>query len=278
MEPLTPASAGTILARLTDTLDDCRHLLVSRAPAVSRKTTAGGSEETVTDLDLQVEQRLMTRIHELHPDAAILSEETAGDLSALDHDVCYVLDPIDGTDLLLAGDPGFAISIAIVARRRVIAGLLDFPARNQRFTSILGGGADLSGRRVGVLRPSVLSDARICVSATQHALAELRPFWESLEVAAVVPTPGFVAKLATVLLGECHAALSLPVRPRRTAIWDYAAAALLVSEVGGTLTTWDGADLLDALPASFTGGWIAGPPDVSAALRRAASERLTALR
>jgi hypothetical protein len=119
VEPLTPASAGTILTRLTDTLDDCRHLLVSRAPAVSRKTTAGGSEETVTDL-----------------------------------------------------------------------------------------------------------------SATQHALAELRPFWESLEVAAVVPTPGFVAKLATVLLGGCHAALSLPVRPRRTAIWDYAAAALPVSEAG----------------------------------------------
>lgn len=279
MEPLTPESAPEILAHLNETLDACRRLLSGHSGRVSLKTTSDGSRETVTELDLQVEQRLMARIHELQPEAGILSEETAHeDLSVLDHDVCFVLDPIDGTDLLLAGDTGFAISIAILARRHAIAALLDFPARDQRFTCTLGGGTRCNGRRVKAVRSTSLARARISISFTQHALTPLQPLWNTLGVATLVPTPGFTAKLATILRGECDAALQLPIQPRSTAIWDYAAAALLLSEAGATLSTWDGTSLLDELPTTYTGGWIAGSPGLSAALRTTVIDRLTALR
>jgi myo-inositol-1(or 4)-monophosphatase len=277
MKPLTPESAATILDHLSETLDSCRRLLAGHPGEVSLKTTSAGGRETVTDLDLRVEQRLMARIRELQPEAGILSEETAQDRSALDQEVCFVLDPIDGTDLFLAGDTGFAISIAILARRHAVAGLLDFPARDQRFTCTLGGGTRLNGRRVEALRSTSLAEARISISSTQHALTALHPLWSTLGVAAVVPTPGFTAKLATILRGECDVALHLPIQPRSTAIWDYAAAALLLSEAGGTLSTWDGTSLLDALPMTYTGGWIAGNPGLSAALRRTVTERLIAL-
>jgi myo-inositol-1(or 4)-monophosphatase len=278
MKPLTPESAATILDHLNETLDSCRRLLAGHPGEVSLKTTSAGSRETVTELDLHVEQRLMARIRELQPEAGILSEETAQDLSALDHDVCFVLDPIDGTDLLLAGDTGFAVSIAILARRHAMAGLLDFPARDQRFTCTLGGGTRLNGRRVGAVRSTSLAEARIAISSTQHALTALQPLWNTLGVAALVPTPGFTAKLATIMRGECDAALHLPIQPRSsTAIWDYAAAALLLSEAGGTLSTWDGTNLLEALPPTYVGGWVAGNPGLSAALRRTVTDRLIAL-
>src|SRR3977135_3274970 len=102
MKPLTPECAATILDHLSETLDSCRRLLAGHPGEVSLKTTSAGGRETVTDLDLRVEQRLMTRIRELRPEGGILSEETAQDLSALDQEVCFVLDPIDGTDLFLA--------------------------------------------------------------------------------------------------------------------------------------------------------------------------------
>jgi myo-inositol-1(or 4)-monophosphatase len=277
MKPLTPKSAATILAHLNETLDSCRRLLAGHPGKVSLKAASDGGRETVTELDLQVEQRLMARIRELQPEAGILSEETAQDLSALDQDVCFVLDPIDGTDLLLAGDTGFAISIAILARRHAVAGLLDFPARDQRFTCTLGGGTQLNGRRVEAVRSTSLAEARISISSTQHALTALQPLWNTLGVAALVPTPGFTAKLATIMRGECDAALHLPIQPRSTAIWDYAAAALLLSEAGGTLSTWDGTSLLDTLPTTYAGGWIAGAPGLSAALRRTVTDRLIAL-
>jgi fructose-1,6-bisphosphatase/inositol monophosphatase family enzyme len=217
---LTPECVATILDHLNETVDSCRRLLAGHPGEVSLKTTSAGGRETVTDLDLQVEKQLMARIRELQPEAGIFSEETAQDRSALDQEVCFVLDPIDGTDLFLAGDTGFAISIAILARRHAVAGLLDFPARDQRFTCTLGGGTRLNGRRVAALRS---------------------------------------------------------IQPRSTAIWDYAAAALLLSEAGGTLSTWDGTSLLEALPTTYTGGWIAGNPGLSAALSRAVTERLIPL-
>lgn len=76
----------------------------------------------------------------------------------------------------------------------------------------------------------------------------LQPLWASLAVAELVPTPGFTAKLASVLSGDSDAALYLPVERRPTYIWDYTATALLLAEAGGTLTTLE-----------VSGSWISCP-------------------
>jgi 3'-phosphoadenosine 5'-phosphosulfate (PAPS) 3'-phosphatase len=89
------------------------------------------------------------------------------------------------------------------------------------------------------------------------------------------PTPAFAAKFAAVLTGECDTALYLPIRPHRTAIWDYAAAALLLNEAGGVFVSIDGTDLLQERPFLYTGGWVASPPalqdELMAIARRSSS-------
>jgi fructose-1,6-bisphosphatase/inositol monophosphatase family enzyme len=100
------------------------------------------------------------------------------------------------------------------------------------------------------------------VSATQYGMDSLRPFWDGVGAAALIPTPAFTPKFAAVLAGECDAALYLPTRPHRTAIWDYAAAAQLLSEAGGWFGAADGTDLLEALPFEYSGGWVAAPPNL----------------
>jgi 3'-phosphoadenosine 5'-phosphosulfate (PAPS) 3'-phosphatase len=60
-----------------------------------------------------------------------------------------------------------------------------------------------------------------------------------------------------LLLGECDAAVHLPVDNRATFLWDYAGAAMLLAEAGGQFQTWVGEALLEELPAKFTGGWLA---------------------
>jgi len=75
-----------------------------------------------------------------------------------------------------------------------------------------------------------------------------------------------------VLAGECDAALYLPIRPHRTAIWDYAAAAQLLSEAGGWFGAVDGTDLLEALPFEYSGGWVAAPPNLSEQLLAVAQD------
>jgi myo-inositol-1(or 4)-monophosphatase len=213
----------------------------------------------VTEIDLAVERLLIDAIRQRAPDAAILSEESNPDPSALEQDTCFVIDPIDGTEEFAAGRPGFGISIALFERGRPAAAVLDMPAHDWRFESGARTGARLNGKSIRLSHVDALEEARLAVSATQYGTDSLRSFWDGVGAAALIPTPAFTPKFAAVLAGECDAALYLPVRPHRTAIWDYAAAAQLLSEAGGWFGAADGTDLVEALPFEYSDGWVAVP-------------------
>jgi myo-inositol-1(or 4)-monophosphatase len=249
------------LSWLRPELDRCRELIVS--PATSKrwtKSSSHGAAEVVTEIDIAIEGLLIDAISARMPTATFLSEESHPDPAALVSDTCFVIDPIDGTDEFVGGRPNYAISIALFDHGRPVAALLDLPAKDQRFECSVGTGTQLNGAPVKLSRVRRLSEARVAVSATQLDSAQLRPFWTSLGAGKLCPTPAFAAKFAAVLSGACDAALYLPVRPHRTAIWDYAASALLLSEAGGRFVSTDGADLLVQRPFLYTGGWIASPP------------------
>src|SRR4051794_5061862 len=240
-------------------LDRCRVLIADHKSPRRWTKSDQGHGELVTEVDVAVERLLIDAIRERMPDAAILSEESSPDRSALEQDTCFVIDPIDGTEEFAAGRPGFGISVALFERGRPAAAVLDMPAHDWRFEGAAGAGASLNGEGIRLSEVGALAEARLAVSATQHGMDSLRPFWDGVGAAALIPTPAFTPKFAAVLAGDCDAALYLPVRPHRTVIWDYAAAAQLLSEEGGWFGTTDGADLLEALPFDFSDGWIAAP-------------------
>jgi myo-inositol-1(or 4)-monophosphatase len=243
-------------------LDRCRALIADHKSPKSWTKSQEGRSELVTEIDLAVEQLLVDAIHERMPEAAILSEESNPDPSALEHDACFVIDPIDGTEEFAAGRPGFGISIALFERGQPAAAVLDMPAHHWRFECAAGAGASLNGEEIRLSPVGVLAEARLAVSATQYRMDSLRPFWDGVGAAGLIPTPAFTPKFAAVLAGECDAALYLPVRPHRTAIWDYAAAAQLLSAAGGWFGATDGTDLLEARPFEYSDGWIAVPPSL----------------
>ena len=243
-------------------LDRCRALIADHKSPKSWTKSQEGRSELVTEIDLAVEQLLVDAIHERVPEAAILSEESNPDPSALEHDACFVIDPIDGTEEFAAGRPGFGISIALFERGQPAAAVLDMPAHHWRFECAAGAGASLNGEEIRLSPVGVLAEARLAVSATQYRMDSLRPFWDGVGAAELIPTPAFTPKFAAVLAGECDAALYLPVRPHRTAIWDYAAAAQLLSAAGGWFGATDGTDLLEARPFEYSDGWIAVPPSL----------------
>ncbi len=242
-------------------LDRCRSLIADRpSPHQWSKSSTNHDAELVTEIDIDVERLLTTAIHERLPNASILSEESSPDPSALGNDTCFVIDPIDGTNELAAGRSGFAISVALYQRGRPAAALLDLPALDQRFECGAGLGTELNGKTVRLSPLGDLAQARIAVSATQRRMDHLQLVWRNMPVAELVPTPAFTPKFAAVLSGRCDAALYLPVRPHRTAIWDYAAAAFLLNEAGGWFGSTDGSDLLREQPFLFADGWMATPP------------------
>src|SRR5688572_18951250 len=242
-------------------LDRCRALIADHKSPRRWTKSEGGRSELVTEVDLAIERLLIDAIRQRLPGAAILSEESNPDPSALEHDTCFVIDPIDGTEEFAAGRPGFGISIAVFERGRPTAAMLDMPAHDWRFESVVGAGASLNGKGIRLAPVGTLEEARLAVSATQYGMDSLRPFWDRVG-AALIPTPAFTPKFAAVLAGECDAALYLPIHPHRTAIWDYAAAAQVLWEAGGWFGAMDGTDLLEALPFEYSGGWVAAPPNI----------------
>ena len=243
-------------------LDRCRALIADHESPRRWTKSEHGRDELVTEIDVAVERLLIDAIRQRVPDAAILSEESNPDPSALEQDTCFVIDPIDGTEEFAAGRRGFGISIALFERGRPTAAVLDMPAHDWRFESAPGAGASLNGNAIRLSELGALAEARLAVSATQYEMDSLRPFWDGVGAAGLIPTPAFTPKFAAVLAGECDAALYLPIRPHRTAIWDYAGAAQLLSEAGGWFGAADGTDLLEALPFEYSGGWVATPPNL----------------
>jgi fructose-1,6-bisphosphatase/inositol monophosphatase family enzyme len=87
--------------------------------------------------------QLVEAIHDRFPEAAVVSGERHPNASVLAASMCFVIDPIEGTELL-ARRSGFSISVALFHGKRPNAAVLDFPARNHRFTCGVGLGAWLA--------------------------------------------------------------------------------------------------------------------------------------
>ena len=149
---------------LDPVLDRCRSEVLEHRPRPSTKTLGDGRVEPVTDLDLRIEGRLISAALEAYPSADVLSEETHSDPAALGSELCFVIDPIDGTKELIAGTADFAISVALFQRGRPVAGVLDLPFRGQRFTCVAEGGAQVNGVPVHLQGAPHLRAAKLAIS------------------------------------------------------------------------------------------------------------------
>jgi myo-inositol-1(or 4)-monophosphatase len=87
-----------------------------------------GHDNPVCEADLAVDAFLHEALA-LVPQAGWLSEETVDDPVRLDHGLCWVVDPVDGTRDFVRGRPGWAVSVALVEAGRPIAAMLAAPAR-----------------------------------------------------------------------------------------------------------------------------------------------------
>jgi myo-inositol-1(or 4)-monophosphatase len=242
---------------LDSALDRCRLAIDRGVDRSWQKTSSSTGPATVTNLDLEVEDILVAAIQDRFPRAKVVSEERHPDPSPLGAPMCFVIDPIDGTEEILAGRSDFSISIALFHGGQPHAAVLDFPARGHRFSCGARLGAWLAESPVRLRQSTALADARIVVSATQRRSPELLRVWGGLKVAETLPIPAFTPKFAALLLGDCDAAVHLPVDMRTTFLWDYAAAAMLLIEAGGLFTSWSDLDFLSELPYQYTGGWLA---------------------
>jgi myo-inositol-1(or 4)-monophosphatase len=217
-----------------------------------------GRTDLVTDADKAAEETVLRILRERAPGARILTEESGAHGGG---DACFIVDPLDGTTNYAHGIPIFCCTVAAEEQGRVVAGCTADPMRDEVFTAVRGGGAELrtprGARPLRVSAAAELVEAVVCTGfpyGDRDKLPQMiAAFGKFTELARGSRRLGSAAiDLAWVAAGRLDGFWEMGLRP-----WDVAAGHLMVEEAGGVVTRFDGS------PHELAGGEIvAAPPRV----------------
>jgi 3'(2'), 5'-bisphosphate nucleotidase len=106
--------------------------------------------EPVTEADRSANQHILARIQAVFPDDGILSEESKDDLSRLDKERVWIIDPLDGTKEFIARNGEFSIMIGLAIGGRAVLGVVMQPDPGLLYAGIVNQTAYLyeAGERI----------------------------------------------------------------------------------------------------------------------------------
>lgn len=189
-----------------------------------------GRHDFVTDVDRRAEALIVEIIGKAYPDHAILAEEGG---AAGQHEVTWIIDPLDGTTNFIHGFPHYAVSIGVRIKDQLAHGVIYDPLRDELFTASRGRGAALDGRRIRVAqRPRLegaLMGTGIPFRESDHSAAYFAMLQAVAQRSAGIRRAGSAAlDLAYVAAGRLDGFWEFGLAP-----WDLAAGVLLIQEAGG---------------------------------------------
>ena len=184
----------------------------------------------VTDADIAVNDYLLKTLCEARPGYGWLSEETKDDHSRHACPRTFVVDPIDGTRAFIDRTPNFAVSVAIIEDGKSIAGAVYNPLKDEMYEATLGGGAKLNG--TPITAPD--SDAIEGIRMVGYARKFRRLDWPDMDCHVA---NSMAYRMVLVACGKADATVAFTPKSD----WDVAAAQLIASEAGATVTNLHGA-------------------------------------
>jgi len=198
-----------------------------------------GAVDLVTEYDLRSEHLILEAIRQAFPQDAVLSEE-AGQVSR--GDICWMVDPLDGTTNFAHALPMFCVSIACTQGGVPALGVIYDPLREELFQALVGGGASLNGEPLRVSETGSLQEALLVTGfpydIRTNPQNNLDHYSRLALLSLGVRRLGSAAlDLAYVAAGRFDGYWELRLNP-----WDWAAGALLVREAGGRVTDFRGSE------------------------------------
>lgn len=200
--------------------------------------------DTVTVADRESEAILSEGLARLIPEAAIVGEEAAfGDPALFDRlgdALCWIVDPLDGTNNFAAGKPPFGILVALAERGETIAGWIYDPLHHRFCHARRGDGAYIDGERIAARgshrQPPVAAISLVYMDPAQRKRVQrhIAPFY------GLVDIPRCAAEqYPRIALGQNDVSIF-----ERTLPWDHAAGVLFLNEAGGKAARPDGSPYL----------------------------------
>lgn len=210
------------------------------AHEIESKGTSGTLPDVVTIADGEAEALLGEGLAQLLPEAAVVGEEAChadpGVFDRLGHELCWIVDPLDGTNNFAQGKPPFGIIVALAERGETIGGWI-YDCLSGRFChASRGGGAFVDGERIAARgtgeSPPVVANSLIYMQPERREAvrAAIAPHYSLVDIPRCA-----AEQYPRLVLGENDVAIF-----ERTLPWDHAAGALFVNEAGGKVARPDG--------------------------------------
>lgn len=183
----------------------------------------------VTPADRDVERQLRARIAARFPGHGVLGEEFPPLHPEADYQ--WVLDPVDGTEELVAGIPTFGSIIGLHHRNRPLVGVLDFPALGFRVHAARGQGCFRDNERLHVGTQPGDHALRVALSARANFTRYVDNGAIFDRLTRALPNH----RIYRSCLAQALAAMGSVdvVVEWHDRLWDLAAVEILITEAGG---------------------------------------------
>jgi myo-inositol-1(or 4)-monophosphatase len=233
---MLPPSQADELRRFAAHLADVAGEVVRAAwarPSIEVETKADGTPVTVADRE--AERAMRAEILRAYPDHGIVGEEFGQERA--DAELCWVLDPIDGTKSFVSRVPLFAILVGLRHRGQPLIGVIDQPVLRERAEGD-GRTATLNGR------PTRVVDAPLAEAVVVTTDAEnIRRHHPAADWTGLASDCGFARTWGDgyghlmVAAGRAHLMADPVMNP-----WDLVPVLPVLRGAGATVTSWAGGD------------------------------------
>lgn len=197
-------------------------------------------DDAVTIADTESEAILADGLAKLLPEAAIVGEEAAHAdpalLGKLSDALCWIIDPLDGTNNFAAGKPPFGVLVALSEGGEAISGWIYDPLSGRCCHAHRGKGAFVDGERITARssgsEPPIAAISLVFANPERRAalLTHIAPHYSLVDIprCAAEQWPRLALAINDISIFE------------RTHAWDHAAGVLLLNEAGGKAARPDG--------------------------------------
>ncbi len=197
----------------------------------------------LTRADKASDMVITAALKKAFPDHAILSEEEKDDKERLKNDLCFIVDPLDGTKEFIKRNGQFTVNIALSNKHRSVMGVIYVPVTGELYYASEGDGAYLRTPDGKTLRLRVSQNtdhsALSAVVSGSHGCEEMEELIRKYNIRKILRI-GSSLKGCLVAKGEAD----IYFRHNPTMEWDTAAMQCIVEEAGGIFKQMDDTEML----------------------------------
>ena len=230
-----------IIEELVDTFLEAGELSISLRDKGLKKEIKSDNTP-VSNGDIEVNKFITKKISEITPEIPIISEETTDNKDNTELKNFWLIDPIDGTYDYINDLEEFTINAGLIINNKPVAGLINAPAKKRMFYAYGRGNAyELSnGVIVNLNEKSAKNNKPIkFISYSNKIKPEIQKIYQSLGVVENIKMKSSL-KFCVVATGEYDGYVAEP----RAYEWDIAAGHAILVASGGTITDFDGNEIL----------------------------------